>query len=829
MIKFDSDSIYSRAVSRLQDNPEWKAVINNSVIDALLRANSETTAEAARYAEYLFKESKWDTAQNDSSILAMAGLLGYKPRRKVSAQGKIYISADPLIHRTGSTVPVSELEKLVSSPTDSIFGPSWKVIANGVSSTSNTYTIKDSKGNPYVALRNLSKDCTAQNPVTTIDVMQGKRKFLYVGLNTIRNTATQSKLDAYLYIPVRIPDCENASNSISRGFFKVYAVSSSGSLQEYRVVDTLLLSESTDYDVEVYNDLYSRDLFYLKFNADYSRGPVLNITEEGSLAGLRIDYVESMGSKGNVTDVFRTFTISDIDSAPGVTLYGVNLSPIVGGANAESAEDIKVNAPKHYIKGYTAGTRESYENVISNMSIPLNGEILKPTAVRVYGGSYRDANDAVIPATMVTFIAAGLDDYLSIDDGSGDTYEQINKYLNYYLAKVKSPQDVLRFEMPSYVAFTIGMTCRINKETVVDLDALKTSIRDYLDDRYGSSSSNLSFGRNIYPSSISSEIQQNFDAVVSTSITLEAVKKLNWYNSKFVLPGYDGVSTEKSIVRTIRIPFTFDSIFKGNQSFKGFRDYKTGASYLMRVDVLYKKPSTLPATGRDYNISIFVPESPGDRKAEETPLSRPFYCIREKNHLWVFNDEGVVTKNTDYSALTNIAEIQGSKMVYYKKRIYDDNTYNSEIASSTGNLLDSYLTTLGAIDDYLIYFNGDYSNSENAGEGFVEFAIDPIYMLLQSVFAPSSVTLAADLAKCPLSQLKCGTADPSMESTFKNILADYVDVYVSMIPNDPDLITLNKDNAVLYIDSSDETRSKSISNVGSTKLDRMISVDCEYV
>ena len=94
MIKFDADSIYKRALSRLQDNPEWKAVINNSVIDALLKSNSEAVSEAARYAEYLFKESKWDTAQNDSSILAMAGMLGYKPRRKISATGQLYISAE---------------------------------------------------------------------------------------------------------------------------------------------------------------------------------------------------------------------------------------------------------------------------------------------------------------------------------------------------------------------------------------------------------------------------------------------------------------------------------------------------------------------------------------------------------------------------------------------------------------------------------------------------------------------------------------------------------------------------------------------------------------
>ena len=89
MIKFDPTSIYNRAVASLQQNPDWKPIINQSVISSIIKTNAEMNAETARYAEYLFKESKWDTAQNDSSILAMASMLQYHPKRKVSATGKI--------------------------------------------------------------------------------------------------------------------------------------------------------------------------------------------------------------------------------------------------------------------------------------------------------------------------------------------------------------------------------------------------------------------------------------------------------------------------------------------------------------------------------------------------------------------------------------------------------------------------------------------------------------------------------------------------------------------------------------------------------------------
>ena len=248
----------------------------------------------------------------------------------------------------------------------------------------------------------------------------------------------------------------------------------------------------------------------------------------------------------------------------------------------------------------------------------------------------------------------------------------------------------------------------------------------------------------------------------------------------------------------------------------------------MRVDVLYKKPTTLTSTGKDYHISIFVPEDTSARQADTNNL-RPFYCIKEKNNLWRFNDPGVVAKDTDYGNLEGITEIKNGRMVYYRQRSYDDNAYNADIGNNSEILLDSYLTSLGAIDDYLIYFNGDYTSSTSAGNGFVEFSIDPIYMLLQTVFAPASIELAKDLAACPLSQLKCGTSDPSITDKFKKILADYVDVYVSMIPNDPDLVVSGQDNAVLYIDSSDTTKNNTISNISSTKLNRMISVTCEYV
>ena len=58
MMEFTPSSIYNRGVSRLKQNPDWSPILNQSVITALLKTESEMASELARYAEYLYKEEK---------------------------------------------------------------------------------------------------------------------------------------------------------------------------------------------------------------------------------------------------------------------------------------------------------------------------------------------------------------------------------------------------------------------------------------------------------------------------------------------------------------------------------------------------------------------------------------------------------------------------------------------------------------------------------------------------------------------------------------------------------------------------------------------------
>ena len=72
MIYFDSNSIYQRALQKLQQDPDWKVISSNSVISSLLRSNAEIQAETARYAEYLFHFVKLINVQHSQYILFIA-------------------------------------------------------------------------------------------------------------------------------------------------------------------------------------------------------------------------------------------------------------------------------------------------------------------------------------------------------------------------------------------------------------------------------------------------------------------------------------------------------------------------------------------------------------------------------------------------------------------------------------------------------------------------------------------------------------------------------------------------------------------------------------
>lgn len=860
MITYDSNSIYNRALSRLQQNPDWQVVANNSVVTALLRSEAEALAEVGRYSEYLFKESKWDTAQNPNSILSMAGILGYQPARAKSATGTIYVSLDPKIHSVGSTISLSAFKDLKTN-INAI--SNWITPATSIPIRADS-VITDSQGHSYVIDYRNTTQLFNDSPWQEVSIIQGSLQSVYVDLSTIQATATTSKLNPYLYIPVILTSCEDASTPSTRNFFKVTVFFNNGNsglkAQEFTVVNSLLLTTADDYAVEVYNDLYNRELFYFKFPNDPVTGHTLDISRNSSIAYLKIDYLQTLGKEGNISENFRNFNIETAFSQNSrqtekVRLYGINVHSFVNGKDPETISEIKVNAPKHYIKNYTVGTRESYENTILNTTLTVKTDDsilsdtpsiqLSPKKVRVYGGYDLENDGREVRKTKISFIADGLEDIVtSYKDTSNTIYDHILDALNIYLDKVKSPQDILKFEPPNFVNFAIGIQLILDRNEVRDENALISDVRDYVDSLWGSNSNELDFDRSFYPGALCGLIQEKFkdQGVKSADSEIEAVTKLNWSLAARYIP--NKAQTEV-IYHTVRIPYNFDPIFLGKQAQKGFKDCTSGAgngSYIMRIDFMYKKPGNMTGniSTSSYNTSIFIQDVQGTRDTQ-----KGFYLINEGSNtaqLWsnLAENENYTELKTAVSLNTTGSELSTHSYQYpYQKKVYTDSAFleltrNDNTIHTRGD----YQTDLGAIDDYLIYFSANYpEDSSKIGNGWLELSFPAIYTVLQA-FSYYDPELAADLADCPLAVLQCNTGQTEENASeiftkFKKILTDYVDIYISMRPIDKNLeITRNSDiaNTVLMIDSADmnSVTGNNIQNLTAEKKPRMISISCKY-
>lgn len=99
LAQFDYESILNDLTSKLQEKLGG-SVSGGSSVRRILEVIAEKLAQVVRYSEYLTRETKWSLAQNSSSILTQLELFGYDPHRKVGARGTLRVSASPAFNTT---------------------------------------------------------------------------------------------------------------------------------------------------------------------------------------------------------------------------------------------------------------------------------------------------------------------------------------------------------------------------------------------------------------------------------------------------------------------------------------------------------------------------------------------------------------------------------------------------------------------------------------------------------------------------------------------------------------------------------------------------------
>lgn len=784
MTKFDSESIKNKIIERLNQDKNWQAITNNSAITALINSQAEASAEIARYAEYLFKESRWDTAQNESSILSMANMLGYQPKRKISATGKLRFCADDQVLTVGSATPFETFNNWCLGKESSL---GWKdfdsslTFAKGMKLSINNI--------PFLVAKEATTSINSK--YIDVNVIQGEETSLILNKPKVLSTYSESKLNAYIYIPFYCSDVEDASNELSNSFLSVKVMHGSTDI-EYRIVENLLLSTSSDRDCELYNDLYSRNLFYLKFRKDNNS---LNLLSS-SFEGIKISYIRTLGAKGNIDSLYKNCKVV-INKTPA---YGINITVLNNGYDEEDITSIKDNTISYYRNFYSIGTKENYEKAILKCKFSLEGSTynFSPSKVKVFSDSNRTK-------TIVSFLANELEDSSTLVlNSTSSKKDQLTSQLNKYLGRLKSPQDVIEFVYPKYYTFGIKCKCKTKSDNTA---SISSAVQTYISNLWGSNSSSLDFDRDFIAADITYSIRNEYSSLVSSIDidTLEAVTQIDWNEAIWDIANTSSSQT----VHSCKMPFSFSSIFS-NKSLSNKCFDLTKHKYALRIDLLFRSNNN--SLTRKYNKTFLF-------KLASITNSNPDYLYLKHNPTNVWNNN-----SEDNTYINNMNSYQ----LPFQIGVLSDSDF-SKLEAKIDSGLQSIVPTTdsGSINDFILLLNNTYNTVTSSIDGYFNVAFDPLYRTLQ-VLSLYDNNLSLEMKNVSLSLLQCGTANTSFND-FRKILSKYLTIYIS--------VTIDKDNIeledsetstnLLCIDSHD-SNSSNIMNLSEYKKNRFITVESDF-
>lgn len=336
-MKFDVESILSRAKTSLRSKSEWKDILLFGTNERILRVFSEALAEVARYDEYLTRETKWTTARNTSSLLKAAAILNYRAHRNIGARGVVQLSVD---------------ENFASAPTNTVDIPKFTVFSDG----------GDIK---ITSLNNQSIVANLDNYIE-VDVVQGEPK-------TFETNAIGS-LGEIINVP---------NSKIENSVYELYV---NGVLWTETTDLRLHGSDETVYKVENALDFQSVDLRF----GDNLNGRKLNAGDS-----VRFQYVETLGAAGNISKQGKINTVESTvmdDTMAPITVFVTNIEAISGGKDTEEKEDIRTNAPSAFQTGGVAVTKEDFRYLLES-----NSNILKASV----WGAYDINQDAGTPGAYL--------------------------------------------------------------------------------------------------------------------------------------------------------------------------------------------------------------------------------------------------------------------------------------------------------------------------------------------------------------------------------------------------------------------------------------------
>lgn len=381
----DFDTIKSSLKTYLQSKSEFNDYnFEASGLSNILDVLAYNTHLNGLIANFGINESFLNSAQLRSSVVSHAENLGYYPRSKTGSSATITLS----IASTDTSTSVITLPKF-SSFTADVDGTTYSF------RTTEVYTaINDGSGN---------FSFTTSAGSTSIPIKEGteKTKTFLVGETT----------DDQVYV---IPDENVDTTTLS---VNVFDTTTSSSFDAYTNVNNSVRinTTSTVYIVrEVPNGYYE---------LTFSDGTILG---KAPSAGNKIEvkYLSSLGAAANGATTFSTSAINFDSAITGdYTITATKVSESSGGAEKESLDSIKVNAPVGFAtqqrmvtaEDYKAIILENYSSVLDDVAAWGGNDNIPAVYGRVYVSlKFKDGTTDSVKTETKANIISNLTDNLAI-------------------------------------------------------------------------------------------------------------------------------------------------------------------------------------------------------------------------------------------------------------------------------------------------------------------------------------------------------------------------------------------------------------------------------
>ena len=604
MKRFDTLAVKARLIERLQMKQEWARLLSDGTISSVFDVVAEGINENSRYLEYLLGESKWENAQNMSSLTHMAALIGRKRRRQVSATGYVVVSHsdeegtnrlqdygsyffsldqssnyDDMTRNNNATI-VEQHALVPWTYADTYVVPKYTsfVSTSGIEFFSTTSVRSRQLKEPFSAIkRNQQKydEFVLQGgwdgiKYLKVPIIQGVLK---------RTTIGRTRGARFETFVLSSESVEDASNSISEKFFAVI-------INDERWVEVPSISLAGPYDKVFEATVTGSGELAFKFGDGVSGAmPPKNVV-------VWVEYVETLGAKGNVTTTGSITKIqlpdgfSQVDprtNVQGQFLFCSNVVPLMGGGDAENEETFKRDAPSSYLESYTIGTTKAYEKAIRRNSPIglLKLKMFNKRNTKTELVSNTDDENLLMNVTRSQsslVMTAVKHDGTKIEDPETSFLEPLVQAL----ADNKGPTDFFEFVQPNFVKVACGVTIKSSDLETSD-DDVKNYVKASILDAYAIQ--NTDFETPLYHSTVV-ERASCFPFSDSVNVFLEAVANTDYDGANLYSTG--NIETNfTSTVQTayVAVPFQFDEVYGFTKGKSGFMNYKQAAQYLLRVEV----------------------------------------------------------------------------------------------------------------------------------------------------------------------------------------------------------------------------------------------------